>query len=64
MHIAKALLFLACLIFLTGCITQSRKPPPPTTISNAVPVGFDASVRIVKRCSLPFAALRWAGPLE
>lgn len=47
MRIGKSLLSLACLISLAGCVTQSRKPPPPTLISNAVPVGFDASVRIV-----------------
>lgn len=47
MHIAKSLLFLACLISLAGCVTQSRKPPPPTLISSAAPIGFDASIRIV-----------------
>lgn len=47
MHIAKSLLSLACLIALAGCVTQSRRPPPPTLISNAVPIGFDANIRIV-----------------
>ncbi|HWX66609.1 MAG TPA: patatin-like phospholipase family protein [Rhodanobacter sp.] len=47
MRIGKSLLLLACLISLAGCVTQSREPPPPTLISNAVPVGFDASIRIV-----------------
>jgi len=47
MHIAKSFLFLACLISLAGCVTQSRRSPPPTLISNAAPIGFDASIRIV-----------------
>ncbi|MFC5742961.1 patatin-like phospholipase family protein [Dyella tabacisoli] len=47
MHIGKSLLVLACLISLAGCVIQSRKPPPPTLISSALPVGFDANVRIV-----------------
>lgn len=47
MHIAKSLLFLTCLISLAGCVIHSRKPPPPTLISNAVPIGFDANIRIV-----------------
>ena len=47
MRISKLLLSLACLISLAGCVTQSRKLPPPTIISNAAPVGFDAGIRIV-----------------
>ena len=47
MRIGTSVLFLACLISLAGCVTQSRKPPPPTLISNAVPIGFDAGIRIV-----------------
>ena len=47
MRISKSLLSLACLISLAGCVTHSRKPPPPTLISNTAPIGFDASIRIV-----------------
>ncbi|WP_266157615.1 patatin-like phospholipase family protein [Dyella silvatica] len=47
MHIGKSLLSLVCLVLLAGCVTQSRQPPPPTLISSALPVGFDANVRIV-----------------
>lgn len=47
MRIAQSFLSLVGLIALAGCVTQSRKPPPPTLISSAVPVGFDANVRIV-----------------
>ena len=47
MRISKSLLSLACLISVAGCVTHSRKPPPPTLISNAAPIGFDAGIRIV-----------------
>jgi predicted acylesterase/phospholipase RssA len=57
MHIVKSLLCLACLISLTACVTQSRKPPPPTLISNAAPVGFDASIRIVTTDRHRFATI-------
>ncbi|GAB3788889.1 patatin-like phospholipase family protein [Dyella agri] len=57
MHIVKSLLCLACLITLAGCVTQSRKPPPPTLISNTAPVGFDPSIRIVTTDRRRFATI-------
>ncbi|MGH8159914.1 MAG: patatin-like phospholipase family protein [Rhodanobacter sp.] len=51
------LVCLVCLISLIGCVTQSRKPPPPTLISNAAPVGFDASIRIVTTDRRRFATI-------
>lgn len=57
MHIVKSLLCLTCLISLAGCVTQSRKPPPPTLISNAAPIGFDASIRIVTTNRRRFATI-------
>ncbi|GAB2545735.1 patatin-like phospholipase family protein [Rhodanobacter koreensis] len=57
MHIAKSLLSLVCLISLVGCVTQSRKPPPPTLISNAAPIGFDAGIRIVTTDRHRFATI-------
>jgi predicted acylesterase/phospholipase RssA len=57
MRVGKSLLSLVCLISLAGCVTQSRKPPPPTRISNAVPIGFDASIRIVTTDRYRFSAI-------
>lgn len=57
MHIVKSLLCLACLTTLAGCVTQSRKPPPPALISNTAPVGFDPSIRIVTTDRRRFATI-------